>query len=71
VLFNVIYYTINRFNFIVFYLPENKLAVALTSRVTRNKNNSILISALGSYFDLPNFRLLDLKSENLNVYSFK
>lgn len=63
---------IDGFTSVVWYFPENKLSVALTSNGMIYNNNDIIIAALSSYygkpFEIPTFKTIELKTEDLNQY---
>ncbi len=63
---------IDGFGSVLSYFPENKLAIALCSNGRIYDNNNVLIAALSSYynksFQIPNFNVIELKSEDLDKY---
>ena len=63
---------IDGYRSVVYYFPENKLAIALTSNGMIYGNNDIIIAALSSYygksFDIPTFKTIELKTEDLDQY---
>ena len=63
---------IDEFRSTVSYFPEDKLAVALTSNGKTYDNNDIMIAALSAYynkpFTIPTFKIIALKSEDLDPY---
>lgn len=63
---------IDGFSSTVSYFPEEKLSFALTSNGSNYTNNDIAIAALSCYFNkpfsIPDFKTVDLKSEDLDKY---
>lgn len=63
---------IDGYRSIVYFFPENKLAIALTSNGMIYNNNDIVIAALSSYygkpFEIPTFKTIELKTEDLDQY---
>ncbi|TKC10850.1 beta-lactamase family protein [Pedobacter polaris] len=63
---------IDGFTSLLYYFPSDKLAVAITSNGNNYGNNQVLIALLSSYygkpFDIPSFKELTLKSEELDQY---
>ena len=63
---------IDEFRSTLSYFPEDKLAVALTSNGKTYDNNDIMIAALSAYynkpFTIPTFKIIALKSEDLDPY---
>jgi D-alanyl-D-alanine carboxypeptidase len=63
---------IDGFGSVLSYFPENKLAIALTSNGMLYENNTIIIAALSSYynkpFQVPTFKIIELKPEDLDKY---
>jgi len=63
---------IDGYRSVVYYFPESKLAIALTSNGMIYGNNDIIIAALSSYygksFDIPTFKTIELKTEDLDQY---
>lgn len=63
---------IDGYRSVVYFFPESKLAVALTSNGMIYGNNDIMIAALSSYygkpFDIPTFKTIELKTEDLDQY---
>ena len=63
---------IDGFTSVVWHFPENKLSVALTSNGMIYNNNDIIIAALSSYygrpFEIPTFKTIELKTEDLDPY---
>ena len=63
---------IDGFTSVVWHFPENKLSVALTSNGMVYNNNDIIMAALSSYygkpFDIPTFKKIELKTEDLDQY---
>ncbi|MBP4143227.1 beta-lactamase family protein [Flavobacterium sp. P4023] len=54
------------------YFPENNLTIALTSNGNIYDNNNIMIAVLSNYFgkkfEIPNFKTIELKTEDLDQY---
>jgi D-alanyl-D-alanine carboxypeptidase len=54
------------------YYPENKLAIALISNGNIYDNHNIMIAVLSNYFgekfEIPNFKAIELKTEDLDQY---
>ena len=54
------------------YFPENKLAIAVTSNGNLYDNNNIKIAVLSNYFgkkfEIPNYKTIELKTEDLDQY---
>ncbi len=54
------------------YYPENKLAIALISNGNIYLNHNIMIAVLSNYFgenfEIPNFKTIELKTEDLDQY---
>ena len=63
---------IDGFSSVLSYFPDDKLSVALTSNGHIYKNNDILIAALPCFynkkFEIPTFKILELKTEDLDKY---
>lgn len=63
---------IDEFRSVLYYFPEDKIAVALTSNGKTYDNNDIIIAALSSYFNkpfvIPTFKNIKLKTEDLDPY---
>lgn len=63
---------IDGFSSMLSYIPEEKLAIALTSNGSIYSNNNIAIAALSSFFNkpfaVPDFKELLLKTEELDQY---
>jgi CubicO group peptidase (beta-lactamase class C family) len=63
---------IDGFGSVLYYFPENKLAIALTSNGMVYENNNIIIATLSSYFnkpfEIPTFKSIELKTEDLDKY---
>lgn len=63
---------IDGYRSVVYFFPESKLAIALTSNGMIYANNDIIIAALSSYygkpFEIPNFKTIELKTEDLDQY---
>lgn len=63
---------IDGFNSALYYFPDTKLAIALTSNGMIYDNNSIVIAALSCYFNrpfkVPTFATIELQSEELDKY---
>ena len=63
---------IDGFSSVLSYFPDDKLSVALTSNGHIYKNNDILIAALSCFynkkFDIPTFKIIELKTEDLDKY---
>jgi CubicO group peptidase (beta-lactamase class C family) len=63
---------IDGFGSVLSYFPENKLAIALTSNGKKYDNNNVMIGALSCYFNkkiqIPTFNVIELKSEDLDIY---
>lgn len=63
---------IDGFTSVVWYFPENKLSVALTSNGMIYNNNDIIVATLSSYygrpFEIPTFKTIELKTEDLDQY---
>lgn len=63
---------IDGFRSVVSYFPESKLAIALTSNGIIYTNNDIMIATLSSYynkpFKIPTFDVIDLNTEDLDIY---
>ena len=63
---------IDGFSSALSYFPENKLAIAVTSNGNVYDNNNIMISVLSNYFgkkfEIPNFKTIELKTEDLDKY---
>lgn len=63
---------IDGFTSMLTYIPEDKLAVALTSNGTNYSNNNIMIAALSSFynkpFDVPVFSHVTLSEEELEPF---
>ncbi|OFX74989.1 MAG: peptidase [Bacteroidetes bacterium GWE2_29_8] len=63
---------IDGFSSILAYFNDDDLAIALTSNATNFDNNNIVIGALSAYFnrpyDIPSFKNVELKSEDLDKY---
>jgi len=63
---------IDGFGSVLSYFPDDKLAIALTSNGRIYENNNIMIAALSSYynkpFEIPTFKSIELKSEDLDKY---
>lgn len=63
---------IDEFRSVLYYFPEDKIAVALTSNGKTYDNNDIIIAALSSYFNkpfvIPTFKNIELKTEDLDPY---
>lgn len=63
---------IDGFRSVVSFFPDNKLSIALTSNGMLYNNNDIIIAALSCYygkpFDIPTFKTIELKTEDLDKY---
>ena len=63
---------IDGFTSMLSYIPEEKLAIALTSNGNIYSNNNIAIAALSNFFNkpftIPDFKELVLKTEDLDQY---
>lgn len=63
---------IDEFRSVLYYFPEDKIAVALTSNGKTYDNNDIIIAALSCYFNkpfvIPTFKNIKLKTEDLDPY---
>lgn len=63
---------IDGFSSVISYFPESKLSVALNSNGKVYSNNDIMIAALSCYygkpFEIPNFKIIELKTEDLDKY---
>ncbi|MGZ9735676.1 hypothetical protein [Flavobacterium sp. GNP002] len=63
---------IDEFRSVLYYFPEDKIAVALTSNGKTYDNNNIIIAALSIYFNkpfvIPTFKKIELKTEDLDPY---
>lgn len=63
---------IDGYRSVVYFFPESKLAIALTSNGMVYNNNDIIIAALSSYygrpFEIPTFKTIELKTEDLDQY---
>ncbi len=63
---------IDGFGSVLSYFPADKLAVALTSNGRVYENNNIMIATLSCYynkpFEIPTFKNIELKSEDLDKY---
>jgi D-alanyl-D-alanine carboxypeptidase len=63
---------IDGFRSVLAYFPEEKLAVALTSNGLNYDKNNIMIAVLNSYFNMsfgiPSFKVVALKTEELDPY---
>ena len=63
---------IDGFSSMLSYIPEEKLAIALTSNGNIYSNNNIAIAALSNFFNkpftIPDFKELVLKTEDLDQY---
>lgn len=63
---------IDGFTSLLFYFPSDHLSIALTSNGNNYPNNDILIAGLNAYFgqpvQIPSFKQLVLKSEDLDQY---
>ena len=63
---------IDGFSSVLSYFPDDKLSVALTSNGHIYKTNDILIAALSCFykkkFDIPTFKIIELKTEDLDKY---
>lgn len=63
---------IDGFKSVLSYFPAEKLALAITSNGINYDNNSILLCALGSYFNkpftMPDFNRITVTTEALNPY---
>ncbi|MCP2025914.1 CubicO group peptidase (beta-lactamase class C family) [Flavobacterium sp. HSC-32F16] len=64
---------IDRFKSVSAYLPQEKLAVAFCSNGKDYDNNNVLLCALSSYFNnpftMPNFNIVQVPAQTLNLYS--
>lgn len=63
---------IDGFTSVLGYFPEDKLSVALISNGNRYANNDIIIATLSAFhgkpFDIPSFKTIELKTEDLDKY---
>ena len=63
---------IDEFRSVLYYFPEDKIAVALTSNGKTYDNNNIIIATLSSYFNkpfvIPTFKNIELRTEDLDPY---
>jgi D-alanyl-D-alanine carboxypeptidase len=63
---------IDGFSSVLTYFPENKLAIAITSNGHIYENNNIMIAILSNYFGkdfkIPNFKTIEVKTEDLDQY---
>lgn len=63
---------IDGFSSLAEYFPKDRLALAITSNGNSFSNNTIIISALNAFYgkpvDIPNFKKLSLKTEDLDTY---
>lgn len=63
---------IDGFSSVLSYFPENKLAIAVNSNGNIYDNNNIMIAVLSNYFgknfEIPNFKTIELKTEDLDQY---
>ena len=63
---------IDGFSSVLSFFPENKLAIALNSNGNIYENNNIMIAVLSNYFgknfEIPNFKTIELKTEDLDQY---
>jgi len=63
---------IDGFTSVLGYIPEDRLSVVLTSNGNRYANNDIIIAALSAFygkpFEIPTFKSLELKTEDLDKY---
>ncbi|RZL54021.1 MAG: class A beta-lactamase-related serine hydrolase, partial [Pedobacter sp.] len=63
---------IDGFTSLLYYFPADKLAIAITSNGNNYSNNEVLIAGLSTYFgkefDVPSFKEIALKPEELDPY---
>ncbi|SHG63746.1 CubicO group peptidase, beta-lactamase class C family [Flavobacterium fluvii] len=63
---------IDGFSSVLSYFPDSKLAIALTCNGQNYDNNNIIIAVLSNYygkkFEIPTFKTIELKTEDLDRY---
>lgn len=63
---------IDGFTSLLYYFPDDKLAISITSNGNNYSNNEVLIAGLSSFygkdFEVPSFKEIAVKSEELDAY---